>query len=450
MTLTDTASVQTQFRRVNAYPGLMVDADVWRTAHDYHRDHLRLHQLALHGWGIVQGLDVSLVDAAEHTLRIEPGIGIDAQGNFLIVGEPHQYQLTSREARTLYLVLQFREVLADPGAHGQPTRILEAYRIQERDRPPNEPYLELARVDFDPQRGPLRYAANPDVPLQNELDLRARVQLGSAAPPVALTLAPAAAAAEPPPPVAEPMHSAEPAPVDDGRVDDLQRQIQQLTDRLRDVADRPVPTLGEHTHQDLLDQLRQPAPQPSGGTTLIRVATLPDWDVHHDGLARLAAELGAGLHFEIVQNTALSEADVVYLSGHSALSLSDVDVEAVSAVLRKGGTVIGEGCASGLTADAGAREFALSFVDLGTRLGRQLSRVDRGHALLTGAFTFADPPAGARPARLMESGGMAYSDADYGCAWVGGAADKPLPRSAIRDAVEFGANLLAFRPGGVA
>src|SRR5579884_1632213 len=106
--MTTLQAAPAHFRRVNPYPGLMIDPDVWRDAHEYHRDQLRLHHLALHGWGVVQGLDVSLVEGTENVLRIEPGIGIDPSGNFIIVSESQTYRLMTREAGTVYLVLQFR------------------------------------------------------------------------------------------------------------------------------------------------------------------------------------------------------------------------------------------------------------------------------------------------------------------------------------------------------
>src|SRR5215216_3463719 len=126
----------TQFRRINAHNGLMIDADVWQDAHEYHRDQLHLHHLALHGWGVVQGLQVSLVPDSENTLRIDPGLGIDPAGNFIVVSEPQTYHVTTRERGMVYIVLQFREVLAEPApptpSHRAtpPTRLLDAYRIQ--------------------------------------------------------------------------------------------------------------------------------------------------------------------------------------------------------------------------------------------------------------------------------------------------------------------------------
>jgi hypothetical protein len=625
-----------QFRRVNPYPGLMVDVDVWRDAHDYHRAQLHLHHLALHGWGIVMGLDVTLVDGKPNTVRIEPGLAIDPGGNFISVPEGLTYEITSKEKQVVYLVLQLRELLAQPAPAAARadrsvplTRVVEAYRVQERDRLPEEPYIELARVDFVPGKGALRAAAKADSPGANELDLRSRVRLGTlaapvlAAPPVRATKAaadgadglaprveslseqlgslsqqveslardvvarPAAAAdavvsdqhlegltaqvrqlaervdalASSPgsPPNAQPDASTTPAP--DQLLEALAAQVRQLAERVDALAGTPasVPSAAPETStppppdqhvQALAGQVRQlaeqlqalaaareaapavvepmidpqlvagvaaeqiapvaqrvdelarqldtieqrggseaagllsrvdglrsevdafgvqlqalsrqldtlpaaSAPGPSAQQTVLQLAIgehgAGGWDAHRAGLISLASELGHATQFagRALEPMPIGEArsvDVLYLSGHGGLALGDAEVDGISQLLDAGGVIIGEGCAAGAGGEAGAREFAMSFVDLATRLGRQLTTIDRGHALMRARHIFGEPPPGGRAnARVLESGGMVYSDADYGCAWQGGPADRPLPRGVIRDAFEFGTNLAIFR-----
>jgi hypothetical protein len=116
-------------------------------------------------------------------------------------------------------------------------------------------------------------------------------------------------------------------------------------------------------------------------------------------------------------------------------------------VLERGGAVIGDGCAAGPSGEAGARDFGFSFDDLARKLGRRLSRLERGHALLENYYVFGEAPPGNRAnGRVLAAGGMIYSDADYGCAWQGGPAQQPLARAIIRDALEFGVNLVVYRP----
>jgi hypothetical protein len=517
-----------QFRRVNPYPGLMVDVDVWRDAHDYHRAQLHLHHLALHGWGIIQGLEIALVDGTDNTVRIEPGLAIDPAGNFISVPQGQTYQITARERQQVYLVLQHRELLSQPATPTEAnraspmTRVVEAYRIQERDRLPEEPYIELARVDFHPGKGAVKAPAKAESPGQNELDLRARVRLGSLAAPML-------------------MAAPRPASSSDGvdniapRVDELSEQLDSLMQRVASLASEvehspAQPELESLTEEirrlsarvdslaaqssgtpvnrgevsidpelvasvvagqilpmgSRIDDLRQevdafsrqlqalsrevesapavasPTPMsvgPAADRGVVQLAvglhSANGWDTHRDGLRFLAREVGAdtewhGRALDPVPPGDAATVDVLYISGSAALTLGDADVDGISGVLDSGGVVIGEGCAAGPGGEAGAREFAMSFVDLAARLGRQLTRVERDHALMHARHVFGDPPPGGRttPARVLESGGMVYSDADYGCAWQGGPPSQALPRAAIRDALEFGTNLAVFRRNG--
>jgi len=794
------SSAPTQFRRINPYPGLMVDVDVWRDAHDYHRDQLHLHHLALHGWGIVQGLDISLVEGSEHMLRIAPGLAVDPAGNFIGVPQAQSYQITSRERQTVYLVLQLREVLAEPasptaGNRASPlTRVLEAFRLQERDRLPEEAYVELARIEFRPDGGPIRMAADPEAPKVNELDLRARVRLGStltnavrsvsadgqagpdglaprvdslreqvsglnarvdqlaqgpvhrldelsgevhglaerlgqlanevaalqpteAAEPGSAAIAarlealaqqveelaqrasrtsddsaapdsehledigrrlddiaqhldtlegrePAGggdtaelvsrveALARQVDALAEQVGSAAPgaasapqtagvselaerldalaqqvAVLDRGgaaadaeagatpggdnlaqRLDALAQQIESQVQRLNELAGREaggpaadvagrveelaqqVAAVRERASEQpplsaelngrfeeldgrtatLTSQIEATArqvaglEQRSGGETvrlddltlqvdalrrqcdgleqrttndldgrlssvaqrvaelaqqvesLQRTPSTPDdlsqrvdalrheldasslqlqalarqldaapsptpglsaplgssapagqslqvalaehagqgWDAHRDGLRWLAREARASTDFAVQSVDAVRlgdqpQVDVLYLSGHGGVAFDEQQVDAIRRVLDGGGVVIGEGCAAGPSGETGQREFAMAFVNLANQLQRQLTRVDRSHAVMHARHVFGEPPPGARPTpRVLESGGMVYSDADYGCAWQGGPPTQALPRATIRDALEFGTNLTIFRRNG--
>jgi hypothetical protein len=166
-------------KRVNPFQGLVIDDDIWRDSHDYHRIHQQLHNTAVHGAGIVVGLGVSSNRPPDLSLTIYPGMAIDQEGNIIIVAKPQTYQLQSHDRGTVYIIIQFREVPTgpfQPPEGGQPTRILEAYRIQERTSLPSEAYLELARIDFDPGVKNITVAGNPYQPGVNQLDLRFRQQ----------------------------------------------------------------------------------------------------------------------------------------------------------------------------------------------------------------------------------------------------------------------------------
>jgi Domain of unknown function (DUF4159) len=261
--------------------------------------------------------------------------------------------------------------------------------------------------------------------------LRSRVQLGSAPTPSVIAA----------PPVVVQTVAAESRP--DGRIDDLVARAQQFAEQLRALEQR----------QEQQAFRSEPIPPPAAvEPALLRLACLQHagagWDSHRDAMQFLSRELRAGVELRAeVQNavsaSALAGLDVLCITGFGQFGLQDGEADAVREFLDGGGTVIGEGCAAGPDGENGAREFAMAFVEFGNRLGRRLAKVDRSHPLMTARYLFAEPPPGGRStARLLENGGLVYSDADYGCAWQGGPAERPLARSVIRDALEFGVNLV--------
>lgn len=399
--------IKFQFKRENPFEGLVIDADLWRDAHRYHRDHQRLHVLAFHGSGIVSGLEVTASDPPDLSVMIHPGMGIDSEGNTIIVSQAQRHALQTKDKRTVYVVVQFREV---PGAPyqppdgGQATRIIEAYRIQERDKLPDEPHLELARITFDPSDKAVKDAGTPSSPGRNEIDLRHRQEAVPVAAGPAISV-PAPVPAPAPAPREKPPASAAPA-----------------------SAAREVITAG---HAVL-------------GTAA--------GDLHLDGLKSLAREISLLYPFEmkVVDNLKLDKdikgCDILYLTGNAAFTATPGQVEVLTRFIQGGGSIFGEGCCEGQadTRSKGAKEFGLAFNQLAGQLGCKLEAVQRGHPLLSAAHTFSAIPKGAEAGILLEGGRMIYSANDYGCAWQGGYPDNPLPREAIRDCVEIAANIIVY------
>jgi hypothetical protein len=175
------------------------------------------------------------------------------------------------------------------------------------------------------------------------------------------------------------------------------------------------------------------------------------WDHHREGLRNLMREVEAAYGFPVrmfvgLEMSQVARVEVAYLCGWGPITFAPGELDALQQILRQGGTVIAEGCPGGPKGDVGAREFALSFVELSSALNLSLEEVQRGHPALAARYLFASPPQGARgKSLLVEGGGLIYSDSDYGCAWNGGAADAPLPRGVIRDALELGVNLGLYR-----
>ncbi len=177
----DDAVPRVQLKRVDPFYGLLIDADTWRDSHEYHRQAEQAHGLALHGWGIVAGLEVEEADPPDRSVWIRPGVAIDPAGRLILVAQPFRYKINTVDAGPVYLVLMFREIPTEPvpsldDGTERPSRLLEAYAIYERDRLPDQPYVELARVQLKSGRGPVRTAKDPNLPAENEIDGRYREQ----------------------------------------------------------------------------------------------------------------------------------------------------------------------------------------------------------------------------------------------------------------------------------
>src|SRR5215210_7472511 len=177
----DNAVPRIQLKRVNPFMGLMIDAQTWLDSHDYHRYAEQAHSLALHGWGIVSGLEVDATDPIDRSVWIRPGVAVDPEGKLIIVAQPFRYQIATQEPGLIYLVLMFREIPTDPAlsiedGSERPSRLLEAYAIYERDRLPDQPHVELARIQQSPGKKPLKDAADQTAPKVDEIDNRYREQ----------------------------------------------------------------------------------------------------------------------------------------------------------------------------------------------------------------------------------------------------------------------------------
>ena len=383
-----------RLKRVNPFQGLVIDADTWQDAHNYHRDQQRLHVLALHKTGIVEGLQVTASSPPDLSVSIQPGMAIDPEGNIIIVPKTQRYRIQTRVKGMVYLIIQFREVPSEPyqpSEGGQPTRILEAYRIQEREKLPGEPHLELGRIDFDPAEEAIKDARTTSKPGRNEINLSFRQDARAATAPV--------------PPVAPP-------------------------------------------------EARAAAPEAVGApkeTVVLGHAVLGEVDkeLHSGGLGNLVKEINqradvtARLEKNISLDKSIMRCTMLYLAGNGRFELSAEEQAALSAFLQAGGLIMGEGCSEGDGESRGAREFGLAFNQLAGQLKRKLEIVQRGHPLLSSVHVFGEVPQGAEAGMLLEGGNMVYSGSDYGCAWQGGHRSHPLSREAIRNAIEMGVNILA-------
>jgi hypothetical protein len=333
-------------------------------------------------------------------------MAIDTEGNVIIVAKAHRYKLETREKANIYLIIQFREVPAgphQPADSGQPTRILEAYRFQERDKLPDEPYLELARIDYDPSDPTVKNAKNQLEPKKNEIDLRFRIEAAPGLPQVV---------AEPP--------SIEPSP----------------------PVPSEKPSASEEKASARLETLNV-------GHVVLGEASK---GLHIAGLKSLVKEINLmyGIDASIKENLSLGDdfrqCKLLYITGNTGFDMTENQQEALGAFLASGGIVFGEGCSDGQdeAGNKGAKQFGLSFNQLASNLQCKLENVQRGHPLLSAAHMFSSVPDGAESGMILAGGRMIYSACDYGCAWQGGRAEQPLPRESIRSSIEIATNIIKY------
>lgn len=167
-----------ELKRVNPFRGLMIDEEAWADAHDYHRIQSRLHNLAGHGWGIVEGLEVVADGRVPNTLVIRPGVAVDPQGRALLVAQERRLTISAAPGASLYVALRLREELAAPQRFwsdlDEHTRVIERAEALLQAGPPTPPALELARLVVGEA---LRNAPDPLNPQPGEIDLRFREKL---------------------------------------------------------------------------------------------------------------------------------------------------------------------------------------------------------------------------------------------------------------------------------
>lgn len=67
--------------RVRYFPRQLITADDMRAEQEYFREKARRHNRYLHGWGVVCGCDVQLVEGSPWTVRVCPGYAVAPQGD---------------------------------------------------------------------------------------------------------------------------------------------------------------------------------------------------------------------------------------------------------------------------------------------------------------------------------------------------------------------------------
>jgi len=395
MTIQASASPKFRFLRVNPFRGLLIDENTWADAHDYHRNQMRFHLLALHGIGIVQGLEVVANQPPDLNVVVRPGVAIDPEGRLLALSEQQIVPIPAvPNLTTIFVVLEYSEKEAQvqnvtEGGQPQVARILESCRVRASLEAVGGA-VELARVSFDPATRSIRNPASPRQSGPNEIDGSGRM----------LT-----------------------------------------NDRAGSTS-----TGGKAARIALTMGVLRYGP-----------ATNVEWKRHSEGVRRLLRDTAANTNLDanlldgvsIVDETVMRQCKMLYMTGRSAFRFTPEEEQATRRFLDRGGILWLDPCRNGLPSGT-PDDFSRSCIELTQKLNRQPIQPRSGHPLFTSRYLFAAPPVALEPAGVVvEANRIIITTGDYGCLWEGRGQERvdPPSREVLRAAQEFGANALFLAAG---
>lgn len=370
------------FQRLQVQDGLLMNAERWKQAHDYHRQRQNVHYQALNLPGIVCDLGVTLISPPSEIeakyrdkrwVQVQPGIAIDLFGNIIVVPEPINFRISSENLSPdpiiVYLVVSYvdpeklrRKELSE--------MVQETFRIDEKTSPPGDLEVELCRILLQPGAKEIESPKDVFFPGLNSLDLRYRKQARS-------------------------------------RPQNYVR-IAQI------IADDPHPDRTLSNFHYLLESVNALYPNLETADTLDRV-TLPTTDPQ------------------------VLNYDVLFLTGKQPLVVSEF-AKIIEPYLNLGTLLLIEADPS----DIAFIESIVELSDtLGTPI-QELNRLDLRHPLRTQPFLFATPPTiEGKPVHFGYGGGLILLIGKLSAAW-GLNHPSLLPRETIRTAQELGINILNF------
>ena len=441
------------FQRLQVNDGLLLTAQLWRQAHDYHRQRQNTHYQSLNQPGIVWGLGVCVIappmDVAEkyrdrRWLEIQPGLAIDAFGNPIVVPQPIAFRFASplplEGILTAYVTVRY----VDPDhLQGQGDRrfVQETFRIDETIVTPPVGDIELCRIRLQAgQEAQLSRSGDVLSPGVNQLDLRHRQQ-AQASPLTTVRVAQLASQAK----SGMLQHSATAA-----NLAYLLQSLDVLYPAMQGSALEPV-SLQPH----------------SSITTDLPATDLPATDL--PATDRFASDL---LHLSYEQLLHLTEPEKDTLQQYLATgaivlveaSAQEAHIKELSQVQQQLQTTIAallsnsavtetrrdlEAELAAVTADITQQVTAIAtpVSQLAQRLGIEPAAIEllaRNHPLRTQPFLFAQLPiVEGCPLHLFHWGGLVLAIGTLSSAW-GIDETLSLSRETIRTAQEMGINLLHF------
>src|SRR6476646_4545423 len=100
--------------RVRFFDGQLLTAAEFEAEQRYHLEKRRLHNRLLHGFGVVDGLGVSVSDGPNAAVVVAPGFALDRRGNEIIVDGPVRIDLNVCTGGMCFVMIQYTETATDP------------------------------------------------------------------------------------------------------------------------------------------------------------------------------------------------------------------------------------------------------------------------------------------------------------------------------------------------
>ena len=186
--MSTSSSVIQPLERLQVNDGLLLTAQLWKQAHDYHRQRQNIYYQSLHQPGIVSGLGICIIEPPEEVageykdrrwLLIKPGVAIDVNGNPIIVPRSLTFRIASETPKSGYRVVYVVINYVDPDklqVESNNQLVRETFRVDEKTSQPDSTEVELCRIVLSASGLELVESADILSPEVNNIDLRFRKQ----------------------------------------------------------------------------------------------------------------------------------------------------------------------------------------------------------------------------------------------------------------------------------
>ena len=138
-------------KRVHYFDHQFLKEQDFHAEQAYHREMRHRHNRLLHGWGVVEGLEIK---HKGREITIEPGTAIDKEGREIVLSKPVARELSSLDS-PFYIALVYKDSYDEADRHRSGgiddyTRVTESHEIEERKEEPRDgSVITLGRVHLN-------------------------------------------------------------------------------------------------------------------------------------------------------------------------------------------------------------------------------------------------------------------------------------------------------------